>query len=99
MGFEFFGGRRLLFAGSRLGWFWALALAAAVVLLVVLYREERRLVTRHQRAVSSGPAAGGGGGPGAGTLRADLGLDPVRERAQAARLLPSTYPKAWQPSI
>ena len=46
MGFEFFGGRRLLFAGSRLGWFWALALAAAVVLLVVLYREERRLVTR-----------------------------------------------------
>jgi hypothetical protein len=45
MGFEFFG-RRLLFAGSRLGWVWTLALAAALVLLVVLYREERRLVTR-----------------------------------------------------
>ena len=45
MGFEFFG-RRLLFAGSRLGWIWTLALAAALVLLVVLYREEPRLVTR-----------------------------------------------------
>ena len=46
MSFEFLGGRRLLLAGSRLGWFWILASAAAVILLVVLYREERRLVTR-----------------------------------------------------
>ena len=46
MSFEFLGGRRLLLAGSRLGWFWILAVAAAVILLVVLYREERRLVTR-----------------------------------------------------
>ena len=46
MSFEFFGGRRLLLAGSRLGWVWFLALAVALVLLVVLYREERRLVTR-----------------------------------------------------
>ena len=46
MSFEFLGGRRLLLAGSRLGWFWILALATAVILLVVLYREERRLVTR-----------------------------------------------------
>ena len=46
MSFEFLGGRRLLLAGSRLGWFWILALAVAVILLVVLYREERRLVTR-----------------------------------------------------
>jgi hypothetical protein len=46
MSLEFLGGRRLLLAGSRLGWIWMLALAAAVVLLLVLYREERRLVTR-----------------------------------------------------
>jgi hypothetical protein len=46
MSFEYFSGRRLLLAGSRLGWIWVLALAAAVVLLLVLYREERRLVTR-----------------------------------------------------
>jgi hypothetical protein len=45
-GWDFFSGQRLLLAGSRLGWVWAVALLIAVVLLVVLYREERRLVTR-----------------------------------------------------
>ena len=43
---EFFNGQRLLLAGSRLGWLWALALLLALVLLIILYREERRLVTR-----------------------------------------------------
>ncbi len=46
MAFDLFGGRRLLLAGSRLGWLWIAALAVALVLLLVLYREERRLVTR-----------------------------------------------------
>ncbi len=46
MAFDLFGGRRLLLAGSRLGWLWIAALAAALVLLLVLYREERRLLTR-----------------------------------------------------
>ncbi len=46
MSFDFFAGRRLLLAGSRLGWIWMVALAAALILLLVLYREERRLVTR-----------------------------------------------------
>ena len=43
---DYVSGRRLLFAGSRLGWIWLVALLIAVVLLVVLYREERRLVSR-----------------------------------------------------
>jgi hypothetical protein len=46
MGFDLAGGRRLLLAGSRLGWFWVAAGVVALVLLVVLYREERRLVSR-----------------------------------------------------
>src|SRR5437868_923612 len=46
MAFDLFGGRRLLLAGARLGWFWVAAGAVALVLLVVLYREERRLVAR-----------------------------------------------------
>ncbi len=46
MTFDFFAGRRLLLAGSRLGLVWTLVLAAAVILLLVLYREERRLVAR-----------------------------------------------------
>jgi hypothetical protein len=46
MALDLFGGRRLLLAGSRLGWLWIAAFALAVVLLLVLYREERRLVTR-----------------------------------------------------
>jgi len=36
MSFEFIGGQRLLLAGWRLGWIWAIALAAAVVLLAVV---------------------------------------------------------------
>ncbi len=47
MTFELLGGRRLLLAGSRLGWFWIAAGALALVLLVILYREERRLISRH----------------------------------------------------
>jgi len=39
-------GRRLLLAGSRLGWVWIAASVAALVLIIVLYREERRLVPR-----------------------------------------------------
>src|SRR4051795_12747585 len=46
MTFDLFGGRRLLLAGSRLGWFWIAAGVAALVLLLWLYREERRLVSR-----------------------------------------------------
>ena len=71
MGFELFGGRRLLLAGSRLGWIWTLALVAAVILLVVLYREERRLVTRRAGRFSALPSPGGGNGAGIRALRAD----------------------------
>ncbi len=46
MTFELLGGRRLLLAGARLGWFWIAVGALALVLLVVLYREERRLISR-----------------------------------------------------
>ncbi len=46
MMFDLSGGRRLLLAGSRLGWFWIAAGLAALVLLWVLYRAERRLVSR-----------------------------------------------------
>src|SRR4051812_10072588 len=46
MTIDLFGGRRLLLAGSRLGWFWIAAGLAALVLLLWLYREERRLVSR-----------------------------------------------------
>ena len=65
MTFDFFGGRRLLLAGSRLGWIWTLALAAALILLLVLYREERRLVTRR---------AGSSCSPSAWRPRRHLGL-------------------------
>ncbi len=40
------GGRQLLLAGTRLGWFWILAGVAALVLILILYREERRLVSQ-----------------------------------------------------
>jgi len=46
MTFDLFDGRRLLLAGSRLGWVWIAASAAALVLIIVLYREERRLIPR-----------------------------------------------------
>lgn len=46
MAFDLWGGRRLLLAGSRLGWFWFAAGLLAVVLLAILYRAERRLVSR-----------------------------------------------------
>ena len=39
-------GRRLILAGIRLGWLWAVVGAAALVLVLVLYRYERRLVSR-----------------------------------------------------
>ncbi|WP_422928179.1 hypothetical protein [Singulisphaera sp. PoT] len=41
-----FGGRRLLLAGTQLGWFWLGAGAIALALVLVLYRDERRLVSR-----------------------------------------------------
>ncbi|MHC5544952.1 hypothetical protein ACYOEI_42495, partial [Singulisphaera rosea] len=46
MTFDIFGGRRLLLAGTRLGWFWIGVGVVALVLVLVLYREERRLVSR-----------------------------------------------------
>src|SRR3954469_14915805 len=46
MTIDLFGGRRLLLAGSRLGWFWIAAGVTALVLLLWLYREERRLISR-----------------------------------------------------
>jgi hypothetical protein len=46
MAWDWLGGRRLLWAGTHLGWFWVGAGALAFVLLLVLYREERRLVSR-----------------------------------------------------
>ncbi len=46
MTFDLSGGRRLLLAGSQLGWFWIGAGLAAMILLWVLYRAERRLVSR-----------------------------------------------------
>jgi hypothetical protein len=55
MTFDLFGGRRLLLAGFRLGWFWIAVGAVALVLLLILYREERRLISR--RAVYRGDVA------------------------------------------
>jgi hypothetical protein len=46
MALDLFGGRRLLLAGSSLGWVWIALLAVALLLLLVLYREERRLISR-----------------------------------------------------
>jgi hypothetical protein len=40
------GGRRLLLAGSQLGWFWVAAGLLTLILLWTLYRAERRLVSR-----------------------------------------------------
>ncbi len=71
MSFEFLGGRRLLLAGSRLGWIWILALGAAVILLVVLYREERRLVTRRAGLFLLCLRLVGGGCTGVRAVRTD----------------------------
>ena len=68
MTLDLMGGRRLLLAGSRLGWIWVLALAIAIVLLIVLYREERRLVTRRAGVFLLSLRLSGGGGAGAGAL-------------------------------
>jgi len=46
MTIDLFVGRRLMLAGSRLGWVWIAASMAALVLIIVLYREERRLISR-----------------------------------------------------
>src|SRR5215217_7812100 len=101
MAFDLFGGRRLVLAGARLGWFWVAAGAVALALLVWLYREERRLVSRpagrgpreagqdapaRPGGVGRPPAAPGGGAPAAGRQRVADREDRGRARGRGDRL-------------